>query len=65
MKLFAFALSIVFLGAIALTDAASASRMNGKGNCSGGMCTGGGATSSSGANRASTTGKPTKMKSHH
>ena len=35
-----------------------ADRMNGKGNCAGGVCTGGGTTWSSGANRGSTTGAP-------
>jgi hypothetical protein len=39
MKIFAIALSFVFLSSVILTTAASANRMNGKGNCSGGVCT--------------------------
>jgi hypothetical protein len=37
MKIFVVAL--VFLSSVALTTAASADKMNGKGNCSGGACT--------------------------
>jgi hypothetical protein len=32
------ALSFVFLSSVVLTTAASADKMNGKGNCSGGVC---------------------------
>jgi hypothetical protein len=69
MKILAIALSVVFLGSMVLTTAAQANRMNGKGNCAGGVCTGGGALWSSGANRASTTGvkrtKATKPKTNN
>jgi hypothetical protein len=67
MRSLAIALSIAFLGSTVFTTAALASRMNGKGNCTGGVCTGGGTLWSSGANRGSTTGatkttKATKTK---
>jgi hypothetical protein len=39
MKIFVMALSFVFLSSVVLTTTASADRMNGKGNCSGGACT--------------------------
>jgi hypothetical protein len=32
------AVAFVFLGSVALTTTASADKMNGKGNCSGGVC---------------------------
>jgi hypothetical protein len=39
MKIFVTALSFVFLSSVVLTTTALADRMNGKGNCSGGVCT--------------------------
>jgi hypothetical protein len=39
MKIFLVALSFVFLSSVVLTTTASADRQNGKGNCSGGICT--------------------------
>ena len=39
MKTFVVALSLVFLSSVVLTTTASADRQNGKGNCSGGVCT--------------------------
>jgi hypothetical protein len=59
MRILAIALSIAFLSSMVWTTTASASRMNGKGNCAGGVCTGGGTLWSSGANRVSTTGGKT------
>jgi hypothetical protein len=44
------------------TTEAHADRMNGRGNCSGGVCTGGGTAWSSGANRLPKTAKTTKTK---
>jgi hypothetical protein len=44
------------------TSEAFADRMNGKGNCSGGVCTGGGTVWSSGANKPPKTPKTTKVK---
>ena len=38
MKIFVMALSFALLNSVVLTTAASADRMNGKGNCSGGVC---------------------------
>jgi len=42
MKIFIVALSLAFVSSVVLTTSASADRMNGKGNCAGGVCTGGG-----------------------
>jgi hypothetical protein len=39
MKILVVALSFAFLGSVVLATSAFADRMNGKGNCSGGVCT--------------------------
>jgi hypothetical protein len=39
MRFFAITISLAFLSSMVLTTSASADRMNGKGNCSGGVCT--------------------------
>ena len=62
MRILAIALSIAFFGSMVLTTAASADRMNGRGNCAGGVCTGGGTVWSSGSNRVSTGGAPKATK---
>jgi hypothetical protein len=44
MKIFIVSFLLTFLSSVILTAPASANRMNGKGNCSGGVCTEGGTT---------------------
>jgi hypothetical protein len=44
MNIFIVAFSIAFVSSMILATAASADRMNGKGNCAGGACTSGATT---------------------
>jgi hypothetical protein len=56
----AFAVLCLSLPAPIFSSEASAGIMNGKGNCSGGVCSGGGTAWSSGANRLPKTHKTKK-----
>ena len=65
MKILAITLSVAFLSSVALTNAAFADRMNGKGNCAGGVCTGGGSLwNSGGAKPPPKAAKTTKVKNN-
>jgi hypothetical protein len=59
MRILAIAVSITFLTSMVFTTAALADRMNGKGNCAGGVCTGGGTLWNSGTKAPPKTPKTT------